>query len=131
MLTNLKKVVFEDSDGKFKWFDETGDFSGPYDTENEAIAAVAQYVEYLDGNLTEPSDEIQKSLVASLNLARSDEKLQMNHLNSHPIARDFYDLALFIESLPGSPEMTDLINRFWDLRQKTSMHMNYALKLVG
>ncbi|QIG69728.1 hypothetical protein EVB81_159 [Rhizobium phage RHph_I46] len=131
MLTNLKKVVFEDSDGKFKWFDETGEFSCPYESEDEAIAAVAQYVEHLNGNLEAPDDEIQKSIVASLNLARSDGNVNMRQLMSHPIAKDFYDFVLFIESLPGSIEMTDLLNRFHDLTKKTEMHMNYALKLVG
>ncbi|QIG73932.1 hypothetical protein PP935_gp157 [Rhizobium phage RHph_N34] len=131
MLTNLKKVVFEDSDGKFKWFDETGEFSGPYETEDEAIAAVTQYVEYLNGDLKFYDEDVQKSIVASLKLARSDGNVNMRQLMSHPIAKDFYDFVLFIESLPGSTEMTDLLNRFHDLSKKTEMHMNYALKLVG
>jgi hypothetical protein len=130
MLTNLQKVVFKRGD-KFIWIDELGDESCYYGSEEEAIAAVTQYCEYLNGNLGCPNEEITESLLATLHLARANDHVKMNQLYSHPIAKDFYDFSLFLESLPGSIEMTDLQNRFQELRRKTEMHLDFAIRLVG
>ncbi|QGZ13952.1 hypothetical protein PP939_gp190 [Rhizobium phage RL38J1] len=129
-LTNIEKVIIE-RDGHYVWWDECGDESGPVESKEKATAMVLQYVQYLNGDLKGPEEEITTSVISSLHLAKADEPLRMNHLNSHPIARDFYDFSLFLESLPGSPEMTDLQTRFQELRRRTEMHMNYALRMVG
>ncbi|QGZ14220.1 hypothetical protein PP940_gp122 [Rhizobium phage RL2RES] len=129
-LTNIEKVIIE-RDGHYVWWDETGDESGPVESKEKATAMVLQYVQYLNGDLKGPEEEITDSIVASLHLAKSDESLKMYQLQSHPIAKDFYEFSLFLESLPGSIEMTDLQNRFQELRRKTEMHMNYALRMIG
>ncbi|AIK68415.1 hypothetical protein P10VF_202 [Rhizobium phage vB_RleM_P10VF] len=129
-LTNLEKVIVQ-RDDHYVWWDENGDESGPVETKEKATAMVLQYVEYLNGNLRGPEEEITDSIIASLNIAKADDHIEMNKLYSHPIAKDFYDFSLFLESLPGSTEMTDLQNRFQELRRKTEMHMNYALRMIG
>lgn len=52
----MKKTAWQLDDGKWYYLDETEDFNGPYDTEDEAQREYFKYFEWLN----RPNPNIQK-----------------------------------------------------------------------
>lgn len=57
--------------------------------------------------------------------------VEMNQLESHPLAARFHDMSRTIEALGGSQELTDAINGLHTLRQEVEDELNRLLAEAG
>ena len=57
--------------------------------------------------------------------------VEMNRLDSHPLAARFYDMSSTIETLGGSPELTDALTSLHALRQEVEDELNRLFTEVG
>lgn len=57
--------------------------------------------------------------------------VEMNRLDSHPLAARFYDMSRTIEALGGSPELTDALTSLHALRQEVEDELNRLFTEVG